>query len=211
MVVGSPTVDRNCIYCGNPAPGVREGEHIVQKAIGGDRTITETSGRFVCHPCNNGPLSLIDNELCGRSYLAYIASQEIDASLWQVWDIDHASGDQLVEARPNWVDGELNELVCYPQMIFEGGGIALRGNAREAIQFGNENFENVLVKAVYSAFKRYNAGAKKKGLIFEQIDRDLIEQGYCKRQSKRRERGGGRVKRWVGRSIDGGVSVRKSG
>lgn len=170
--------DRGCIYCGEQASGIRQGEHILQQSIGGKRTIVETSGRLVCHGCNNGVLSQLDNELCGRSYLAHIASQEIDAGLWQVWDVDHASGRQLVEARPEWVGGELKSLFCYPQLVFGLGGMGIRGDAEEASRFGNESFENVLVRAAYHAFQRFKSGAKKKGLIFEQIERDVVAQGY---------------------------------
>ncbi len=170
--------DRICIYCGKPAKGVRDGEHIVQKAIGGKRTITETSGRLVCNPCNNGPLSVVDNELCGRSYLAHIASQEIDASLYQVWDVDHASGNQLVEARPIWIDGELQGMHYYPQLIFQPSGVTVIGDAEDMVRFGNEGFRSVLIRAVYNAFHRHTSGAKKKGLFFEQIDRMLIDRGF---------------------------------
>jgi hypothetical protein len=121
---------------------------------------------------------VVDNELCGRSYLAHIASQEIDANLWQVWDVDHASGNQLVEARPIWIDGELQGLHCYPQIIFQSGGLSVTGDAEEMTWFGNEGFRSVLIRAVYNAFHRHNSGAKKKGLIFEQIERGMLERGF---------------------------------
>lgn len=87
---------RTCIYCGGEALKVRKGEHIVPKAIGGRRTISDfCKGRTICNPCNNGPLSELDEELCHRSPLSVIASQEIDSHIWQVWDVDHRT-DNLV-------------------------------------------------------------------------------------------------------------------
>lgn len=170
--------DNLCIYCQDSATRIRDGDHVLPEAIGGALTIVEKSGRRVCHRCNNGVLSLVDNELCRRSYLALIASQEINASLWQVWDVDQVSGGQLIEARPYWLDGQLSGLVCYPQIIFRHDGPVIWGDDAETSKFGHENFEIVLFKAVYGAFERYNAGVKRKSLFFEQLDSGILSRGY---------------------------------
>jgi 5-methylcytosine-specific restriction endonuclease McrA len=73
-----------CLYCGEPTNKGRKGEHIVPEAIGGALTLNDVSSRVVCQKCNSGVLSVLDKELCSRSYLSAIASQVIDAHLWQV-------------------------------------------------------------------------------------------------------------------------------
>src|SRR5262245_28678473 len=155
--------DSPCIYCGLPTKRVRKGkgEHILPKAIGGALYISDKSDRVVCEKCNNGVLSQLDRELCGRSYLSVVASQEISADLWHVWDVDHTSRNLLVEAKPCWDAGELKHLVVYPQMIFEENGPELRGDAEEFERFGREDCRKVFVKAVRGAFQRYHAGEKR--------------------------------------------------
>ena len=108
---------KTCIYCGGEALKVRKGEHIIPKAIGGRRTISDfCKGRTVCNPCNNGPLSELDDELCRRSPLSVIASQEIGSHIWQVWDVDNQADNLLLEARPDWC---AQSLAQYPQIVFE--------------------------------------------------------------------------------------------
>jgi hypothetical protein len=173
------TDDRLCFYCNGPAKNIKDGEHVIPQAIGGALTIVEMSGLLVCHKCNNGVLGLIDRELCSRSYLAYVASQELNASLWQMWDVDHAAENQLVETRPDWVDGELNGMYCYPQMIFESGTPHIRCNPKEAAEYGHEAFEKTLVDAMHDAFQRHKSCIGKKGLFFEPVETELIPKG-CK-------------------------------
>jgi hypothetical protein len=177
MIAPSASTGRICIYCGGPATRLRKSEHILPEVIGGALTIKEMSGRVVCHTCNNRVLSQVDKELCCRSYLSIIASQERGAHLWQAWDVDHSSRNLLLEAKPSWVDGELSNLVCYPQIIFETAGPELRGDVEEANRFGRENFANVLVAAVRGAFQRYTARAKN-GLHFDCVQSDLESRGY---------------------------------
>src|SRR5437867_4421600 len=104
---------RICIYCGGVAVGLRKGEHVVQDAIGGAMTIKD-----VCGTCNNS-FSKIDAELCSRSPLSVVASQEIDAHLWQVWDVDHSDKNLLLEAWPDW---RRKSLTQFPQIVFERDG-----------------------------------------------------------------------------------------
>lgn len=122
-----PTPDPICIYCGGLVERSRgKGEHIVQNALGGRRTLKDR----VCTSCNNNELSEIDRELCSLSFLSIVASQEIDGHLALVWDVDHASKSLLVEARPVWdSDYVLKELVAYPQITFERHGADFRGDA----------------------------------------------------------------------------------
>src|SRR5713226_3464227 len=138
---------RECLYCGGPAavPNRGIGEHIVPDAIGGKLTLLHTSGHLVCDKCNNESLSHADEELCGRSHLSLVASQELDARLWQAWDIDHDSENLLIEARPKWNDGELQHLVPYPQIIFEKSGPQIRGDVEEMEAFGREKYIQVLL------------------------------------------------------------------
>jgi len=120
-----------CIYCGGIVSKERRGEHLVPEAIGGEVTLKEIAGKSVCSRCNNGILSVLDAELCRRSFLSIVASQELAACLWQVWDVDHASRDLLIEARPEWLEGKLKSLLSYPQMIFEPAGPQIRGDVTE--------------------------------------------------------------------------------
>lgn len=178
MVAGKSSNQSLCIYCGQcPTKRIRKGEHILQAAIGGALTITEKSGRAVCHECNNGVLSLLDRELCGRSLLSAVASQELSAEMWQVWDVDHASRNLLVEAKPAWDNGELLHLVTYPQITLERSGPEIRGDALEFERFGREEAPKVLAKAVRRAFQRYCAG-EKRVLHFERMHSDVHSRGY---------------------------------
>lgn len=147
------------------------------EAIGGALTLKERARKSVCGRCNNGVLSRLDEELCRRSYLSVIASQEIDSKVWQLWDIDHSAENLLVEARPEWEDGELKGLISYPQMIFERSGPQIRGNAEEMERVGSDQVLNVMSRAVYSAFQRYTSG-KKRVFHRERVRTDLSSRGY---------------------------------
>lgn len=160
----------NCVYCGNPVRKVNRGEHIVPAVLKADVTINELSDiHEVCGGCNGGTLALLDKELCSRSYLSIVASQQIDAHLWQVWDVDHHSRDALVEARPEWSGSELTGLHCYPQMTFESSGAELRADAEEALTFGHEDFAKVFVAAVRKAYDKHNY-KQKNIIIFEKME-----------------------------------------
>jgi hypothetical protein len=118
-------VKYSCLYCGKPTKRGGNGEHIIPEVIGGALTLNDVSDRAVCRRCNSGILSQLDKELCSRSYLSIIASREIGAHLWQVWDVDHGANNLLLDAKPAWAaDGWLGGLVCHPQIIFERTGAA---------------------------------------------------------------------------------------
>lgn len=169
---------RLCLYCGAPTKRGRRGEHIVPEAIGGALTLNHVSNRVVCSKCNSGVLSQLDKELCSRSYLSAIASRELGAHLWQVWDVDHQSNNLLVEARPVWAaDGSLTSLVCYPQITFERLSPEVRGDSEEFRRFGNEDARKVLFRAVRDCYGRYRAG-EKGALNFERVRSGVIHDGY---------------------------------
>jgi hypothetical protein len=177
MTTTSANLAADCLYCGRATRRFRKGEHIIPKAIGGGRYIADESERTVCEPCNNGLLSVLDRELCNRSPLSIIASQEIAADLWQVWDVDHSSRNLLIEAKPSWHDGELKTLVQYPQMTIELRGPELRGDGESIMRFGPEDFQRVMVKAIRGAVQRYNAG-ESRVLHFERLESDIVARGY---------------------------------
>jgi hypothetical protein len=169
--------EHRCIYCGKVTKKTRKGEHVIPKAIGGTVTLNKYD-RVVCKDCNNKVLSTLDKELCRRSYLSVVASQQLDSHLWQVWDVDHESNNQLVEAKPLWsADEELNCLQCYPQITFERTGPEVRGDYLEFCNFGNENYLRVLYKAIQSSFYRYCSG-EKGGLHFERVRSSSIRSEY---------------------------------
>ena len=167
-----------CLYCGSPTKRGKRGEHIVQAVLGGSLTLNDRpTGRVVCADCNNGFLSRIDRELCSRSYLSFVASQQLDRRLWRAWDVDHAAGHVLVEARPAWADDEImNSLVPYPQITFERRGPEVRGDAEEFLHFGQRDAGRVLFKAVRQAFARWCKTGS--GLHFEHVESGAIENGY---------------------------------
>jgi hypothetical protein len=166
------------MYCGEETKRGRRGEHIVPEAIGGGLTLLDVSDNVVCPSCNNGFLSQLDRELCSRSLLSAVASQQIDRQLWQVWDVDHHSDNQLVEARPSWAsDGSLNSLHCFPQITFERSGQHVRGDSDESRRFGNDAFAQVLFKAVRHCFDRYRHH-EKGALHFERVEQGVILDGH---------------------------------
>ena len=111
-----------------------KGEHIVPEAIGCTLTLNDFPGHLVCRHCNCGLFSRLDNELCRRSYLSIIASQELGTPIWQSWDVDHAGGNQLIEARPVWTNGKLTDLITCPQITFGSGTPEYRGDADEMMR-----------------------------------------------------------------------------
>ena len=147
-----------CIYCGNANSSFTR-EHIIPKSIGGSKTLNHYSTRRVCANCNNGILAELDNELCRRSHLAVIASQEIDSELWQVWDVDLNDRNLLIEARPNWAGNQLRNLFYYPQIIFDKAP-QIRSDAEEMQSFGYEDYIKVLVKAAVIANIRNREGER---------------------------------------------------
>ena len=176
MTIASP--QRLCLYCGQPTKKGKKGEHVLPAGLGGCLTLNDRpTGRVVCAHCNNGVLSRIDRELCCRSFLSFVASQQINGHVWQVWDVDHADRHLLVEARPAWAEDEgMNSLVCYPQITFERRGPQVRGDAEEFERFGREDATRVLFKAVRECFNRWCKTGS--GLHFERIQSGVIQDGY---------------------------------
>jgi hypothetical protein len=163
-----------CIYCDTLTRKGKKGEHILQEAIGGARTLLDVpEKRYVCIPCNTGALSEVDKEFTSKSYLSIVASQEIGAYLAQVWNIDCSADNLLIEAEPKWIDGELADLRCYPQITFEKSGPQVRGDALEMHSFGRDSYYRVLTKAAKAAFQRHIAG--KKALHIERVEAGVIE------------------------------------
>lgn len=148
-------MSRICLYCGREARKIGKGEHIIPQALGGAGTI-----KNVCQECNNEVLSTLDKELCSRSPVSIIASREIDAHIWQVWDVDHASKNLLLEARPKWNNRTLNSLILYPQLVFDKSKSYIQGDREEIEVFGNEDFDRVIIKSILNAFHHYDAGER---------------------------------------------------
>jgi hypothetical protein len=147
------------------------------EAIGGGLTLNDTCDNRVCRRCNTGVLSDLDRELCSRSYLSSVASQEIDAHIWQAWDVDHSSNNLLIEARPKWDGYSLERLILYPQITFEKTGPEFRGDMEEMRNFGAEDFAKVIARAGKRAFQRH-IGGKKGAINRERIQSGVIHDGY---------------------------------
>ncbi len=151
---------KTCIYCGGDVRKVKKGEHVVQNAIGGRATL-----KSVCGSCNN-KFSAIDKELCARSFLAVVASQELDAKLWQVWDVDHSAQNVLLEAKPNW---QSSSLTLYPQIAVVDEQLHMRGDRQEMERFGVDNYSTVLIRSALRAFRHHKAG-EQGWLHFERME-----------------------------------------
>lgn len=155
MTSAPPTVTasqrKNCIYCAGPLVKINKGEHILQDAIGGTLTL-----RTVCSKCN-GQFADLDKELCSRSYLAAVASQDRDVRVWQVWDVDHSAGNVLIEAQPDWSRLGLR---TFPQVIFELGSHYLRGDADDFRLFGPHDLPRIVETAITRAFRKCRSGEK---------------------------------------------------
>lgn len=149
-----------CIYCGGTLTGVSEGEHVIQAALGGRVTI-----QTVCGKCN-GLFSALDKELVSRSFMAAVASQEVDSRIWQVWDVDHAAGNLLIEARPDW---KLSRMHTYPQIVFDPKGIQTRCGLDEAAKFGQRDAMRIIERSVLRARCELIAG-NRRAMHFERIN-----------------------------------------
>jgi hypothetical protein len=165
------------MYCNAVTRKGRKGEHILQAAIGGGRTLNDAGTAVVCPNCNSGCLSIIDRELCSHSYLSVVASQELNAKLWNAWDVDHAESHLLIEACPEWgADKMLAGLRAYPQVILERSGPSVRGDYSEFQEFGREQASKLLLRAVRHCFDRWRHTGK--GLHFRKVDSGIINDGY---------------------------------
>ena len=135
------------------------------------------SGRLVCDPCNNRRLSNVDEELTRHSYLAMVASQEIDSTLWQIWNSEDEANKLLIEARPSWYGPLLAKLVNYPQIVFEPSGPQIRGDVEEMQQFGIEDYRKVLLKAARRAIVEHGNGIGD-AIKFDAVQPSILERGY---------------------------------
>ncbi len=141
----------DCIYCSGPLVKIGKGEHMIQESIGGTLTL-----RTVCSECN-GKFSELDKELCSRSYLAAVSSQERDSRIWQVWDVDHDADNVLIEAKPDWSRLGLR---TFPQIIFELGAHYLRGDVEDFRLFGAQDLPRIIAAAAIRAFRKCCSGEK---------------------------------------------------
>ena len=154
------SVQRICIYCGEPALKVKRGEHIIPEAIGGSRKMTIKN---VCATCNNQILSGLDTELCTRSPLAQVAGLEKDKPFPQTWDVDESDDNLLLEARHDR-DVSDNRYVIpyvYPQLIMRPAGIQFRGDYKHLMEYGEDRFCHDFVARLKAALLRYQQGDKK--------------------------------------------------
>ncbi len=123
-------VTRRCIYCGGSVSGVKKGEHVVPKALGGAVTIKK-----VCQRCNNEELSKLDEELTERSPLRLLARKELKKPGESVWGYD-AKHDVAIEAR---ISENGFSSILWPQLVFKDGIIMFFGDHEELMESGWEN------------------------------------------------------------------------
>jgi hypothetical protein len=151
---------RNCIYCGQPTGRGSEGEHIIPQAIDGGLTLNDKTNYAVCKGCNGGVLSVIDEELCKRSFLSMVACQVLSKPLHQSWSCDYECDRVLYEVNQVWRGETLETMICYPQIIFEKDGVkSFRGDLAEMQRLG-DNYFSIVHQAARHALEAFNAGAK---------------------------------------------------
>ncbi|MEO2090127.1 MAG: hypothetical protein ABGY75_11600, partial [Gemmataceae bacterium] len=93
-------------------------------------------------------------ELAERSYLSVIASQRLDSSLWQAWDIFTGDHNELLEARAVWYGREISHFHHRPQLHFKPTGISCFAESAEAYTFGLDHAGRVMLWAVSECFRR---------------------------------------------------------
>jgi hypothetical protein len=102
--------------------------------------------------------------------------QELDAKLWQAWDVDESADNLLIEARPSWKEAGL-KLTHYPQILFDPKGPQIRCDVNEMNRFGREKFISVLVGEVRRVLKDYRRG-KRREFKLEQIQESVAQRGF---------------------------------
>ncbi len=140
---------------------IRRGEHIIPEALGGTKTI-----KCVCTTCNNEILSRLDDELVSRSFLSVLLLGSSGKKLKYAWDVDHESGDMLLEAD---AQNEFATMRLYPQIIFCEDGSQLRGDEAEYADVGSDTLQEMFIQHLCDAYSDHKNGTDKSKLIFEHI------------------------------------------
>jgi hypothetical protein len=139
--------------------GVRKGEHILPKALGGVRTIKD-----VCNSCNNGVLSDLDRELSSASPVGIIAAKTLGRVIGSTWDVDHCGGNFLLEGIPNWAE---ESMMLWPQLIVTHAGSQLYGDYEEVLDVSYEGFQHLFTQNLLRVFSGWKRTCK--GLFFERL------------------------------------------
>lgn len=149
----------NCIYCGGSTSGVRGGEHVIPKALGGTCRL-----RCVCSQCN-GEFSDLDKELCSRSPLSVVVQQELGTESTATWDYN-STYDIALEARiqPGFVSP-----VLWPQLILLGDKILFQFDQEEAERVGLQDYARAFRNLVQQSTEKWLSD--KQGVIWERIRR----------------------------------------
>jgi len=145
------STERLCLYCGCPALNVRNGDHLIPRAIGGTLTTKD-----VCNDCNN-ELSDIDRELCSRSPLSLAACRVIDGHIAQAWDVDATERNLLIDGRLDSDQG----FRIFPQMVVLPTTEQYRADWPEIRGFGFDKFEVLFRRRLRKAFCEFRDGSKK--------------------------------------------------
>ncbi len=161
-----------CIYCGQKVryEGADKGEHIIPKSLYGTKKIQQ-----VCQPCNNGFLSILDNELVCSSPLVNSRQAYFQKNLKQCWDVDYDFDNLLLEAQPS---NNFSVFTLWPQIVFINSQPQLRGDAEQFIKVGGKQVEKIFSNHLTKAIDAYNSGSanRMKGLFFEKPS--AIPQGF---------------------------------
>lgn len=157
-----------CIYCGGSTRGVRRGEHILQDAIGGARTI-----KCVCKKCN-GNFSDIDQGLISQSPLALATQQVLGVHAVPVWDY-HPGLDLALEA---WLAPELRYPVLWPQLVFLGEKVFFTFDQEEAERMGIPEYVKAFRYCLNRALNSMLAKPKRPLVRWERVHRPPVRGRY---------------------------------
>jgi hypothetical protein len=150
IIIPEPARPR-CIYCGGEVTKVRDGEHVIQEALGGKPTL-----KNVCGNCNGG-FSEIDRELTSKSPVSYAAAACLRNAMANFWFIERDNPFNMIEAKP---DLKMGRGTVLPQIHIESDGTYFCGPSREMANWGYETYASQLTKLARYAFFRSEAGDK---------------------------------------------------
>ncbi len=155
-----------CMYCEGPVRGVKNGEHIVQAALGATRTL-----KCVCADCN-GAFSDVDRELASRSPLQTVMWEELDKTSENIWDYNDELNLAIeAKAAPN---GE--GPILFPQLVLTEPTPVFFFDAEEVEDLGLENAMNSFRAQLAAAIATVHAGQKRARVGWERL-RNLPRRG----------------------------------
>ena len=158
-----------CIYCGGELIDVGKGEHVLPDAIGCTATMP-----CVCTGCNTGILSKLVEVLVCRSHLSVVRFKWEREKLRLAWDIDHADGNLLLDAKP--IDGTFSSFPIWPQMIVETDSVQFRADESDLKNQDARTCARIFSQHLRHALRTLQGGGRKKVYFPPQVSN--VPTGY---------------------------------